>query len=270
MKHILLGGCLMLIATAMYGQELYVFSEPASNMPSKSIGAKFSAKYPATNNGRFTQRYLPEVMFGVNKNVMVHVVGAVSNYYNKNMEVDGGKLYVKYRFYSNDEVHKHFRMAAFGDVGFSKHPYTYMDANLDGDNDGLQAGLIATQLVNKLAVSGTASYLKIFEPSDKTGLNPMLAYNMLNYSLSAGYLLFPREYVDYNQTNLNLYVEMLGMKALDKNDYGLDIAPALQLIFNSNSKLNVGYRFQVAGNMTRIANQQVLISLEHTFFNAWK
>lgn len=270
MKHLLSWVLLMLIATAMYGQELYVFSEPASNMPSKSISAKLSAKYPNANNGRFTQRYLPEVMFGLDKHWMVHVVGAVSNYYNKNMEVDGGKLYVKYRFYSNDEVHKHFRMAAFGDVGFSRHPYTFMDANLDGDNDGVQAGIIATQLVNKLAVSGTASYLKIFEPNNKAGLNPMLAYNMINYSLSAGYLLFPREYVDYKQTNLNLYVEMLGMKALDKNDYGLDMAPAVQLIFNSNSKLNVGYRFQVAGNMARIGNQQLLVSLEHTFFNAWK
>ncbi|MCY7422750.1 MAG: hypothetical protein LH478_13525 [Chitinophagaceae bacterium] len=270
MKQIISWVFLMLTSGAMYGQELYVFSEPASNMPSKSIGARFSAKYPNTNNGKFTQRYVPEVMFGIDKNWMVHVSGSVSNYYHKNMEVDGGKLYVKYRFYSNDEVHKHFRMAAFADAGFSRHPYTYMDANLDGDNDGVQGGIIATQLINKLAISGTASYLKIFKPANKTGVNPSLAYNMLNYSLSTGYLLFPREYVDYKQTNLNLYVEMLGMKALGKNDYGLDLAPAVQLIFNSNSKVNIGYRFQVAGNMTRIAKQQLLVSLEHTFFNAWK
>lgn len=270
MKYIVAVVFLLLTSSFINGQELYVFSEPASNMPSRSIGARFTAKYPTTSNGRFTQRYMPEVMIGVDKNWMVHVAGSFSNYYNNNLEADGAKLYVKYRFYSNDEVHRHFRMAAFADAGFSKHPYTYMDANLDGDNDGVQGGLIATQLINKLAVSGTVSYLKIFKPSNKTSIDPSMAYHMLNYSLSAGYLLFPKEYVDYKQTNLNLYVEMLGMKALDKNDYGLDLAPAVQLIFNSNSKVNLGYRFQVAGNMKRIANQQFVVSLEHTFFNAWK
>jgi hypothetical protein len=48
------------------------------------------------------------------------------------------------------------------------------------------------------------------------------------------------------------------------------MAPAIQLIFNSNTKLNMGYRFQLDGNMQRMAKSSWLISLERTFLNALK
>ena len=44
-------------------------------------------------------------------------------------------------------------MAAFAEGSYSRSPFYYGDINLDGDNSGVQAGIIATQLVNKLAVS---------------------------------------------------------------------------------------------------------------------
>ncbi|MFW2477457.1 MAG: hypothetical protein ACN4EP_11100, partial [Sediminibacterium sp.] len=51
-------------------QELYVFTEPASNMPSKSIGVKQSAKWLRnTFSGRTESRHTSEVMFGMNKNL---------------------------------------------------------------------------------------------------------------------------------------------------------------------------------------------------------
>ena len=257
------------MAGAVYSQELYVFSEPASNMPSKSIGLKLTGRYLRRSDNKFTQRYMPELMFGINKNWMVHFSSTLSDYYSKKIKWESGKVYVKYRFLSNDDVHQHFRMAAFADAGFTRNPYIYMDANLDGDNDGAQVGLIATQLVNKLAVSGTVSYMKIFSES-KGEQHATHSYNMLNYSLSTGYLLLPKEYVDYKQTNVNVYLEMLGMQGLDKSHYCLDLAPAIQLIFNSNSKINMGYRFQVAGNMTRMGRQMWQVSLERTILNAWK
>lgn len=270
MKQSILGALTLFIISAVSSQELYVFSEPASNMPSKSIGLKFTARYPNREDGVFKQRYMPEIMFGINKNWMVHLSTTLSNYYQKKVLFESGKAYVKYRFLSNDDVHKHFRMAAFADAGFTRNPYIYMDANVDGDNDGVQLGLIATQLVNKLAVSATASYMKVLGDDKKGLLNQTHSYNMVNYSLSAGYLLFPKEYVDYKQTNVNLYVEALGMRGLDKSHYAVDLAPAIQFIFNSNSKINVGYRFQVSGNMTRIAKQVWQVSLERTILNAWK
>jgi hypothetical protein len=48
------------------------------------------------------------------------------------------------------------------------------------------------------------------------------------------------------------------------------MAPALQLIFNSNTKLNFGYRFQLGGTMQRMAKTSWLISIERTFLNALK
>jgi len=40
--------CFIILLTSvgkMMGQELYVFSEPASNMPAKSLGLKMTAMY---------------------------------------------------------------------------------------------------------------------------------------------------------------------------------------------------------------------------------
>lgn len=270
MRQFILIALLFLMSTHGFSQELYVFSEPASNMPSKSVGLKFTARYPHRADGINKQRYMPEIMFGINKNWMVHISSTLSDYYQKKIKLESGKAYVKYRFFSNDDVHKHLRIAAFADAGFTRNPYTYMDANLEGDNDGVQLGVIATQLVNKLAVSGTVSYLKILGDNNGELHHQTRAYNMLNYSLSTGYLLLPKEYVNYNQTNVNLYLEALGMQGLDKNHYSLDLAPALQFIFNSNSKINLGYRFQVAGNMNRTGKQMLQISLERTILNAWK
>ena len=65
----------------------------------------------------------------------------------------------------------------------------------------------------------------------------------------------------------SVYVELLGQKTLGRGRYYVDAAPALQLLFNSNSKLNVGYRFQLAGNALRSVERSYLVSFEHTFFN---
>ncbi len=263
----LLAGCLFWQMTA--AQELYVFSEPASNMPSNSMSAKLTYRTPVSEyNNQYKQRYTPEVMFGLNRKWMLHLSSSLSDFYTPQLRWESVKTYVKYRFYSKDDVHRHFRMAAFAEGAYSRSPFTYGDINLDGDNSGVQAGIIATQLVGKLAVSGTGSVLKVF--ADRTKHVQLLEHsiNAFYYSLSAGYLLFPLNYSDYKQTNLNIYCEMIGMKGLDRGDYMVDIAPALQLIFNSNFKINVGARLQTAGDMARIGKQNYFISLERTFLGA--
>jgi hypothetical protein len=92
----------------------------------------------------------------------------------------------------------------------------------------------------------------------------------MNYSLSAGYLLLPREYTSFRQTNLNLYAELLAQQTFDRKTHYIDLAPAVQFIFNSISKLDLGYRFQLSGNMQRMAKQSVLLSYEYTFLNVGK
>jgi hypothetical protein len=240
-------------------------------MPSKSLSAKLTARTPVSdNNNSWRQRYTPEVMFGLSRAWMLHLSGTFSDFYTPQLRWESVKTYAKYRIYSDDDVHKHFRLAAYAEAAYSRSPFYYTDINLDGDNSGVQAGLIATKLVNKLAVSGSAGIIKAFaahNPHAGLSLSPMEG---LNYNLSAGYLLLPRNYTDYGQTNLNLYVEALGMKSLNGNGYLLDIAPALQLIFNSNFKINLGARLQASGNMTRAGEKNYYISLERTFLGALK
>jgi hypothetical protein len=95
-------------------------------------------------------------------------------------------------------------------------------------------------------------------------------YQAFNYSLSAGYLLFPRKYKSYEQTNFNVYVELIGSKGLDRDYAFTDLAPAIQLIVNSNAKINAGYRFQISGGAYRMGTSSFSISYERSFLNAIK
>ncbi len=260
------------IFTKTEAQELYVYSEPASNMPARSVIAKLTGRFVTNDNiyGRFTNRYTPEIQFGVSKKFMVHTGISLANMHTNEFKYESFFVYAKYRFLSKDELHKHFRMAVFAQGSSTKAPFHYDEITLMGDKSGIEAGLIATQLWHKLAVSATVSHTQLLDNSrfNKVLYLPERNYQAMNYSLSAGYLLLPKEYTDYKQTNLNLYVELLGQQTLDRNTYYWDIAPALQLIFNSNAKLNIGRRMQVATTMDRMARNSWLVSFERTFLNA--
>jgi hypothetical protein len=259
---------LIQVTVTVSAQELYVFTEPASNMPSRSISAKLTSRMQkGIHSGKFEQRYAPEIMFGLNKNWMVHAAASFSDMYSTGLRWEAVWLYAKYRFLSIDQVHRHFRMAGFAEYAHSRNRVFYDELSLQGDHSGIQAGIIATQLLNKLAVSSTISLLKVTSTKPKV-FPDAYPYSSLNYSLSAGYLVLPVTYTDFNQTNLNLYVELLGQRTMDKPLYFTDLAPAVQLIFNSNSKLNIGYRLQLYSNMHRMSNKSWLVGFERTFLNA--
>jgi hypothetical protein len=60
---LLLMGCMA--ASLLRAQELYPYSEPASNMPAHSLAAKLGAMYQREwHDNRLVQRYSPEVMLG--------------------------------------------------------------------------------------------------------------------------------------------------------------------------------------------------------------
>lgn len=264
-------GCIIscFILQSVTAQELYVFSEPASNMPAQSMSAKLTYRSPDSKyNNYYKQRYTPEIMFGLSKAWMVHISSSFDDFYSTRLRWQSVKGYVKWRFYSNDDVHQHFRMAAYTEGAYSRSPFYYGDINVDGDNSGIQGGFIATQLVNKLAVSASAGVIKVFANREEHVGHIGHSLTGLNYNLSAGYLILPKTYTSYNQVNLNLYVEAIGMKGFENNDYMLDLAPALQLIFNSNFKINAGVRFQAAGNMLRVGERNYYLSLERTFLGA--
>jgi len=262
------------IAASVNSQELYPYTEPASNMPAKSMALKLGTMYgKGPHSNRVLQRYTPEVMFGISKKMMVHATLGFSDMHESYFYYESAKLYAKYRFLSKDEVHKHFRMAAFAAASYSRNHLDHNELNLSGDHTGVQVGLIATQLWNKLAVSGTAGITEVFDDKRNDKILPQqYAFESLNYSLSAGYLVLPKNYTDYNQTNLNIYVELLGGRNLDwkYEKYFLDLAPSVQLIFKSTSKLNLGYRFQLKSDIYRLMKNSFMISYEHIFLNALK
>jgi len=265
---LLAGGTLFLLNAN--AQELFIFTEPASNMPSHSISGKVTGKYskhPEATN--YMQRYAPEIMFGLNKKWMAHFSSTFSDMYSNNVRWESVKTYLKYRFLSNDEVHKHFRMAGFGEYSYSRNTGIYDDISTDGDQSGFQGGLIMTQLWNKLAVSSTLSYLQTIK-NKNIEIDVFIPGKSFNYTVSAGYLVFPFNYTSFKQTNFNVYAELLGQRALDMKKYVVDFAPGIQFIFNSNAKLNIGYRYQISGNMYRIAEKSWLVSFERTFLGAWK
>ena len=141
---------LVFIGFTTTAQELFPYTEPASNMPAKSMSLKLNAMFGNGVHGdKIDQRYSPEVMFGLSKKWMLHAGLTFSNMYENFFYYESARVYAKYRFLSNDDVHKHFRMAAFATVAYSRNHLQHNELNLMGDHSGVQAGLIATQLWNK-------------------------------------------------------------------------------------------------------------------------
>jgi hypothetical protein len=257
--------CALCIVVSVHAQELYVFSEPASNMPAHSVGILQQIKrVKGITQSEGGTRSTSEVMFGATKNWMLHAAITFSDMYTPFVRAESFRVYGKYRFFSQDALYHHLRMAVFGEASYSRNEKMYDELSIDGDLAGLQAGLIVTQLLHKLAISATGSYLITpYGENDHFGKStPMPAFS---YSLSAGYLLFPLKYTSYEQTNVNLYCELLGQRYFSRSLYYVDLAPALQFIFNSQTKLNLGYRYQINGNMHRMGTQGWLLGMEWLF-----
>ncbi len=256
------------------GQELFPYSEPASNMPANSISIKnasFFQKGVHTGN-KILQRHMPELMFGFSKKWMLHLGVGLSDMHGDKLIWEGVRLYAKYRFLSNDDVHKHFRMAAFGAAGYSRNHLDHNEINVTmGDQTGVQAGLITTQLLNKLAFSATGSWNEVLNNQRWNKVYPQrYAYRSFNYSISAGYLLLPFEYRNFDQTNINLYAEVIGSRNIDfpAEKFFVDFAPSIQAIFKSTMKLNLGYRFQLNGDIYRLSKNSFMVGFEYIFLNA--
>ena len=272
LKTILALLILLSAGTPGFSQELFVFTEPASNMAAKTIGLRLGNSFmKELHNGKINYHLIPEVMIGLSKKIMLHGDMFLSSR-NSGMVSEGGSLYAKYRFYSVDEVQKHFRMAAYSRYSFNNADIHQEEINLYGHNTGWEGGIVATQLLHKVALSSSFSYLtaqnnnKYKFPVDAKGRVNREAFN---YTFSAGRLMYPEEYTDYKQTNINLMVEVLGQYNTGLKKHYLDIAPSVQFIINSRSRIDLAYRYQLASSLLRTAPQGVFIRLEHNFFNAF-
>lgn len=262
-----------LLCSSLRAQELYVFTDPASNIPARSMNVKLKSHGVGRDMifDRATYRVMPQVMAGLTRNLQVRFMASASNMHTSSLEAESIGLGLKYRLYSADGVQRHFRLAAYMDGVLTRIPFHYEEITMMGDKTGVEAGLIATQLWHKFALSGSLSRTEVLDASRYDGRPyfPERQYRSLNYSLSAGYLLFPREYRNYKQPNFNIYLECIGQRLLGTDFYYIDLAPAVQLILSSRTKINFGRRYQVQGNMQRMARQGWLASIETSFLQVW-
>ena len=249
-------------------QELFTYNEPASNMPAHSIGIRLNnIIMDEAHLGQTSYLFLPELMWGVNKNLMLHAEGIFSNS-SATFKPIGVGTYAKYRLYSHDAVHRHFRMAAFGRAAYNEGHVHYEELETNGINTGYELGLIATQLLHKQAIAASVSYEQVTNNGNNNDLHEGRAFRGINYSLSTGRLILPKRYVSYKQTNLNLMLELMGQQLPQNGLYYVDIAPSVQVIINSQTRIDLGYRAQLTGNMERMTTSSILFRVEHLLFNA--
>jgi len=263
-------GCVFLYQNAR-SQELFTYTEPASNMAAKSIGLRLTSTVMRNNAEEVNSVHVnPELMLSLNKKWMFHLDGYVSNR-NGSLIAEGGSLYSKFRFHSVDEVHSHFRMAAYGLFSVNNSDIHQSAIDLRGHNSGFETGLVATQLKGKTAVSASVAFIHAFDNAsgNKFIFSPQYR-NALGYTFSVGKLLLPREYVSYDQTNLNGMIELMGQYNPAFGKTYLDFAPVIQFIFLSKMRLDLSYRFCLVNDLTRTAPNGGLIRFEYNFFNAFK
>ncbi len=265
MKRFLMA--LVIVATAWpaFAQELYVNTEPASNMATHSLGIRVE------NQGFFSPIYKTrstlEVMYGESRSVMLHGSLYVSDYYHNQQHFEGGSAYAKFRFLSVDSVQRHFRGAFFAKISAINNPIPNQEITLEGDNSGLQSGVVFTQLLHKLALSGSASYLHAWNNFGGNIIPTVNAHDAIGYTLSAGYLTLPKHYKSYDQINLNLYAELLGKTNPGYGQSYLDAAPAVQLIFNSLIRVDFSYRIPLYSTIERNTARVYLVRVEYNLFN---
>jgi len=272
MKYLVIFAMCCLLVKVAHAQELFINTEPASNMPANSLGLRLNGE-GFTENGIVKSQINPEIMFGASSKLMLHANVYINDWYSNEYKIRGINIYAKYRFLSFDKMQEHFRMAAFARVSTTFQPGYNSEVDIEGDYKGLNAGIVATQLLHKLAISSTVAYTKILAD----GTDYLKSGDALSYTLSFGYLLLPKTYTGYHQTNFNFYFELLGKTQWSslngivdnrqiQNSY-LDAAPGVQFIFNSITRLDVSWRTQLTGNMNRIYYNLLLIRLEHNIFN---
>ena len=150
---------LLFKANTALAQDIFGFTKLASNMVAKSFGFRANNYLMFERPSRKANYHLlPEVMWSVSKKLMVLAVAFLSNRGSR-FVAEGGGLYMKYRFYSVDEVHSHFRMALYGRNSFNNSDIHQRAIALNGHNSGYEGGFVTTKLKNKVAVSASASYL---------------------------------------------------------------------------------------------------------------
>jgi len=320
-KYLLLLICCFGIARISRAQELFPNAEPASNIPKGVLGLRLPNMF-FNEYGRFRSWNGATLRYGVSGRLEMDLSASASNHHSALLPAgfvstdgtvkhthgiqkglyypyrfDGVDLYAKYKFLNHDHAGTHFRMAAYAELSTDRVAHDEAEPILFGDNAGLGAGLVATRLIHKLAISVTGGgILPYYYEEHNTAGDLKLYYGKaLNYSLSFGYLLLPFHYKNYKQTNLNLYAEFVGktygaMRAklngetlviasgtnsafLEAGSY-VEFRPAIQLIVLSNTRIDFsmalplpdGYGGDLLGKSYTRIYPVYFFTLQHYFF----
>ena len=250
----------------IYSQELFVITDPASNVPANSLGVNvMQSLFKEEMKSGYNYHFMPEVSYGLNKNIMFRASAFVSNR-NSQLVTEGGSFYTKYRFYSTDDLNSHFRLAAYGRYSFNNADIHQEQIEILGHNSGFETGLIATKLIKKVAISSSISFEKALDNKPSYPFPDNIGDNATNYTLSFGKLMYPKKYTNYKQTNINLMVEFVGQTINENGKSYLDVMPAVQFIFNSQARLDFAYRQELVSSMIRSAPNGFYFNLYYTFF----
>ncbi|MDR3681084.1 MAG: hypothetical protein P4L41_14050 [Flavipsychrobacter sp.] len=236
MRYISLVFLLTLLYSTANAQELFPEMEPASTIPKGVLGVRaFTESYKEFS--QFRNLSALRLMYGLTPKLAVMATADASNHHNTllppeypthntpNVGVhhpyrfNGVDFYAKYRFLSIDGQNSHYRMALYGEYSYLTVAHDEGEPTLLDDTKGFGAGLISTYLKGHFAASFNGG---IILPSKYKGSIPdfvsalppvptIITYpNAITYNLSLGYLLYPRVYRNYNQTNINVYMEFQG------------------------------------------------------------
>ena len=138
-----------------------------------------------------------------------------------------------------------------------------------GMNSGYEAGLVATQLIKKVALSSTVSYGHAFD-NNNYNFPDTQGNSALNYTFSVGKLMYPKKYTSFKQTNINTMLEFVGQTITENGKSYLDVVPSIQFIINSQARVDFGYKKELYSSMERLTSDGFLLKLEYTFFNVTK
>ena len=289
---------LMALCASVSAQELFPVADNASNIPKSAMGVRvFDEGYKEA--GLFRNLMGIKMMYGISSKLSVYATATVSDIHEKNLPFDfithnhgntpndstrtpqqgvpypyvfnSIDVYAKYRFLSSDGMNSHFRMAAYGEASQVAVPSHEAEPDLLMHTSGYGAGVIATYLKKHFAASLTTGFIipsayqgNTYDKYGGTYPTTITYGNAVNYSLSLGYLLFPKNYKDYRQTNWNIYCELIGKAyaAAKATQYDgpfagailyklpvttpilkagqyLDIVPGLQCIINSAYRIDI-------------------------------
>ena len=242
-----------------YSQELYINTEASSLIPkgTKVIRFNYSSIFLNQTNEKESIKnallFAPSLAYGLSKKIMISGSFQISNKpYEKdlvtNFGFNGFKLYSKQRIFTTDKQKNHTRLSSFVKYSFHKEKFMKSNIDLELQDKGFEFGLIGTQLIKKLAISITSAYTRVNDIYDKS--NNLFKLGTLKNSISAGYLVFPRKYKSYKQTNFNLYLEYITNTITNKsfperfNKFSSTLAPGIQFIILSRSRLDFSYKIR--------------------------